>query len=84
MKIVRGINISLSILIVILTILGGMYKVEKAEVIEVYENDVIFVTNDGNEWEFFEDGYNVGDEIKVVFNCKGTAKRTDDIILKIK
>ena len=84
MKKVRIINICLTVLMLILVILGSLYKVEKAEVVDVYGDEVIIVTNDGNEWEFYGDGYKIGDKVKVYFNCKGTGKRSDDIVLNVK
>lgn len=84
MKKVRIINICLTILMLILVILGSLYKVEKAEVVDVKGDNVIFITKDGNEWEFYGDGYKIGDKVKVYFNCKGTEKRSDDIVLNVK
>ena len=84
MKKVRIINICLTVLMLILVILGSLYKVEKAEIIDIKGDNVTFITKDGNEWEFYGDGYKVGDKVKVYFNCKGTEKRSDDIVLNIK
>lgn len=84
MKKVRIINICLTVLMLVLVILGSLYKVEKAEVVDVKGDNVIFITKDGNEWEFYGDGYKVGDKVKVYFNCKGTEKRSDDIVLNVK
>lgn len=84
MKIIKVVLAPLIILTLIITIFCSLYRVENAEVVEVYGDDVIFVTSDGNEWEFVESGYKVGDKIKVSFNCKGTEKREDDVIIKVK
>ena len=84
MKKIRIINICLTVLMLVLVILGSLYKVEKAEIVDVKGDNVIFITKDGNEWEFYGDGYKVGDEVKVYFNCKGTGKRSDDIVLNVK
>lgn len=84
MKKVRIINICLTVLMLVLVILGSLYKVEKAEIIGIKGDNVIFTTKDGNEWEFYGDGYKVGDKVKVYFNCKGTGKRSDDIVLNVK
>lgn len=87
MKTVRVINISLVLLMLILTILGSLYKVENAEIIGVRNDSILLLTDDGNEWEYAVEGYtlnNIGDTVRVFFNCKGTEYREDDIILNIK
>lgn len=87
MKTVRVVNISLVLLMLVLTILGSLYKVENAEIIGVRDDGILLLTDDGNEWEYSVEGYtlnNIGDTVRVSFNCKGTEYREDDIILNIK
>ena len=87
MKYIRLINISLVILTLVLIILNSLYKVENAEIIGVRDDGILLLTKDGNEWEYAVEGYtlnNIGDTVRVSFNCKGTEYREDDIILNIK
>jgi hypothetical protein len=87
MKYIRLINISLIILTLVWTVLNSLYKVENAEIIGVRNDGILLLTKDGNEWEYAVEGYtlnNIGDIVRVSFNCKGTEYREDDIILNIK
>ncbi len=87
MKYIRLVNISLVILVLILIILNSLYKVENAEIISVRNDSILLLTKDGNEWEYAVEGYtlnNIGDTVRVSFNCRGTEYREDDIILNIK
>jgi len=87
MKYIRLINISLIILTLVWTVLNSLYKVENAEIIGVRNDSILLLTKDGNEWEYAVEGYtlnNIGDTVRVSFNCKGTEYREDDIILNIK
>ena len=50
---------------------------------EVNGNEVVFVTDDGNEWSIKDDGYTVGDKVTVKFHTNYTDNVEDDIVKKI-
>ena len=50
---------------------------------EVNGNEVVFVTDDGNEWSIEDDGYTVGDKVTVKFHTNYTDNVEDDIVKKI-
>ena len=66
----------------LITLICSVYFAN-AEVVEVTETDVIFVTDDGNEWAINGNGYEVGDKITVKMHTNYTENITDDRVLNI-
>lgn len=66
----------------IISIITSIYFAN-AEIVEVNGNEVVFVTDDGNEWSIEDDGYAVGDKVTVKFHTNYTDNVEDDIVKKI-
>jgi hypothetical protein len=66
----------------IISIITSIYFAN-AEIVEVNGTEVIFVTDDGNEWSIESDGYAVGDKVTVKFHTNYTDNVEDDIVKKI-
>ena len=66
---------------------------QMAEVVQVVEyedtschfhHDVYIETSDGNVWIFDDDGYTVGDAVRVVFDDMNTDDVEDDVIVDVR
>lgn len=59
-------------------------RTAEAEVIEINDNVVAVETADGNIWEFYGEGYEVGQQVKVLFSNNGSPNcYKDDTIQKV-
>ena len=58
--------------------------VNVATVTEVNEHDITATDNDGHEWGFVGDGYDMGDMVVLIMDDNGTQEYVvDDIIIKV-
>ena len=66
----------------IMAITSNMYTMD-AEVIDADCGIVGVVDSTGNEWEFYGDGYVVGEKLTLIMDNCGTADITDDRIREV-
>ena len=59
---------------------NGQY-VKECVVVDVNNDVVTIQTEQGDYFEFFGDGFDVGDNVKVTFNDNETIGNTDDFII---
>ena len=76
--------------ICVMSVLAGMYLgflvvngqyVKDCVVVDVDNNVVTIQTAQGDYFEFFGDGFSVGDDVKVTFHDNETIGITDDFII---
>lgn len=77
-----------TLLVILLLGIAGYHETHytaKAEVVRVAGEDVYVVTEDGHEWEFFGEGFAVGDMVEMEMWYSGTdLNKIDDEITSVK
>lgn len=49
-----------------------------------YYDNVTVEDTDGNLWQFYGNGYRIGDEVHLIMDDNGTTDITDDIVVEVK
>lgn len=78
----------MAVLIVMIALIFSM-KVSntytrEARVDKIENNVVTFIDATGNLWEAYDEGYEIGQEVKLIMSNFNTDDITDDVIIKIK